>query len=822
MVISKRNKWSEAPMGEKGWHLTARTLDATAACHRAAVDAAMHSAMALAGGLLMQCQKAMEPSGEIPAEQNIYDLIVPNFNAPEVLKACLDSLIATTDPKHVIHVIDDASTDPRVDPMVRSYVARHPHIRYYRLPVNLGFPGAVNAGFASTARDVILVNSDTEYPPNWLARMDRCRRSDPAIHAVCPLSNNATICSVPGFNQKNVLPPNTTLVDMDRLVQQTSLRRYPRTPTVVGFCMLMTRQAIENVGPFDMIFGRGYGEEVDWCQRAWARGYASVICDDVYVYHHGEVGFSQVPEKQVLRQTNERLVAKRWPCYEPSVRAYCAANPLRFQQQRMFEALRHRSDTKLRVLHVTHNFDALAGTELFIRQLVDGMRDDAASTVMFPAPLSPFQDGVVEEEGRGLLRGGLLKVRMNGNLFSTEHSVHGVGISFRSQLTERFFAEVLAGSGASIVQFNHLANLGSLELPLVAKALGASVVVVLHDYFLLCPDWNLLHANGKACGEPRADSTNEKCIDCLGRKIQTRSSTPFAVRDIIEERSWHCHNILEQADALVAPSEFVRDQFTRAWGTEIGGRIRVIPHGTVAHPYEADYAPQSSLRVAFLGNATVQKGIDTFSEAARLLLGSSVHFRIIGPMPLGSAIRVPGNVEQSGSYPQRELSRRLQSVDVVFIGSIANETYCFTVDESFRAGVPVIATAMGAIPERVADGKTGILIPPGDALALVSAIERLDRDRALLAAMRRNVGQLSLRSTKETVTAYGQLYAELISDGANKEAGHVALGEGSMQFAEAIVGLEEFAGAKGLDLRLPMVPERPRSVDVSHKRTRRT
>jgi len=200
---------------------------------RASVDDAMRAATSLAGSLLMKLRHIDGDVDKAPPEQNLYDLIVPTFNAPEILEKCLDSLIANTDHSHMIHVIDDASTDERVDRMMRLYAARHSHIRYYRLPVNLGFPGAVNALLASTTHDVVLINSDTMYPPNWLARMDRCRRSNPAIHAVSPLSNNATICSVPGFNEKNALPPNLSLTDMDLLVQQTSLRRYPPVPTAV-------------------------------------------------------------------------------------------------------------------------------------------------------------------------------------------------------------------------------------------------------------------------------------------------------------------------------------------------------------------------------------------------------------------------------------------------------------------------------------------------------------------------------------------------------------------------------------------------------------
>ena len=487
--------------------------------------------------------------------------------------------------------------------------------------------------------------------------------------------------------------------------------------------MLMTRRAIDEVGPFDMAFGRGYGEEVDWCQRAWARGYASVICDDVYVFHHGEAGFSHVPSRNALRRANERRVDERWPHYMPSLQAYCMQNPLRLQQQMLFERLRRPPAAKLRVLHVTHSFDRPAGTEIFVRQHVDGMRDDVASTVLYPVPLSPFHDGAVEVEGRGLLADGLLKVRMNAHLFATDHVLRGTSLSLRAPAVERFFGDVVAGAGADVVQFSHFANLGSLALPLVAKAMGAKVVVVLHDYFLLCPDWNLLHADGTACGEAKADASSPRCIDCLAQRMQSRPSA--GVLDLpawLEQRTELARAVLERADALVAPSKFVREQFARAHGAGIGERVRVIPHGTPAHRFEADYAPRRELRVAFVGNATRIKGIDTFVEAARRLRDRPVRFRILGGVHPGQGVGVTDNLELCGSYPPRELSRLLQDVDVVVIGSVVHETYCYTLDEAFRAGAPVVATAMGAIPERVAEGTTALLVPPGDADALVAAI----------------------------------------------------------------------------------------------------
>jgi hypothetical protein len=170
-------------------------------------------------------------------------------------------------------------------------------------------------------------------------------------------------------------------------------------------------------------------------------------------------------------------------------------------------------------------------------------------------------------------------------------------------------------------------------------------------------------------------------------------------------------------------------------------------------------------------------------------------------------LRASGNLELCGPYVPRELSRLLQDVDVVVIGSVAHETYCYTLDEAHRAGTPVIATAMGAIPERVADGQTGLLVPPGDVDALVDAIDRLDRDRSLLARMRRNVDALRLRSVADMVAEYRQLYEELASSGREIDTVCRAMQAQSAEISAPPVALGAYAAAHAIAIALPLTPE---------------
>ncbi len=777
--------------------------DAEAQRYQATLKAELwEQASAMAGELRRELLAAAVPP-PLEAETGTYDLLVPTYNNPEITARCLDSLLANTDHRHRLYIVDDASPDPRMAPLLSAYAERFPHVHYERLPQNLGFPGAVNTGLARTEHDVVLINSDTEFPPSWLGRLERCRRSDKRIAAVSPLSNNATICSVPKLNEKNVLPEGMDVESMDRLVQSTSLRRYPRAPTVVGFCMLMTREALDAIGQLDTLFGRGYGEEVDWCQRAWAQGFECALCDDLYVYHHGEVGFSHVSGRKELQQANERKLAERWPSYHRHVETYCLTNPLRLQQQRLFAALEPQGSARHRVLHVVHSYDARGGTERFVRGLVEGLRERLDSTVYSPLGLPPTIDALLRETS------GVKRVHLNVQTFPMEYSIRGALVSLRSRNAERLFAEVVLGSGAEVVHFSHLANLGSLALPLVAKALGTKVVVVLHDYYLLCPDWNLATEERRACGRARV-TPEDPCLGCMSSRAQIAptASTP-SWPALLRERDALCRAAAEAADVLVAPSKFVKEQFRRAWGDGLADRIVVIPHGTDPLETPVVYYPQPELRVAFLGNATLEKGRDVFFEAARALQGSKVRWRVLGALgPDGSA--PPGNVAVHGPYDPSELPRLLSDVDVVVIASTWHETYCYTVDEAFRAGVPVIGTSMGAIQERIRHGQTGLLVPPSDADALAAAVRRLDEDRELLARLRRGVAELALKSRQENIEEYAELltpqrardlHAQLIRQGMLQNA-RIAVPPqqplAAMQASSDAVPAAEVSAARGL------------------------
>jgi glycosyltransferase involved in cell wall biosynthesis len=94
---------------------------------------------------------------------------------------------------------------------------------------------------------------------------------------------------------------------------------------------------------------------------------------------------------------------------------------------------------------------------------------------------------------------------------------------------------------------------------------------------------------------------------------------------------------------------------------------------------------------------------------------------------------------------QREDIPELLKVSDLFVLSSRSEGLPYTIIEAMLAGLPVVATAVGGVPELVEDGRTGFLVPPGDHGALAEAIQRLLDDSSLRVSMGEKGREKALR-----------------------------------------------------------------------------
>jgi len=238
-----------------------------------------------------------------------------------------------------------ASTDKCVRPFLQSWVAKaRPYRDLLINDENMGFVATANRGLLYARTDVILLNSDTEVTPGWLESLMRCLASDDSIATATPWSNNGEIVSIPVFCQNT--PPPTDAVTVAQVIRTCGHPVYPALPTAVGFCMAISRKALDRIGVFDeATFGRGYGEENDYCQRAEQAGLRNVLCDDAYVVHHGAASFGPLG-LQPDDSSMQRLLGKH-PDYQRQVTEFIQNDPLRARRREILGCL-ERSGTRMR------------------------------------------------------------------------------------------------------------------------------------------------------------------------------------------------------------------------------------------------------------------------------------------------------------------------------------------------------------------------------------------------------------------------------------------------------------------------------------------
>jgi len=255
----------------------------------------------------------------------------------------------------------------------------------------------------------------------------------------------------------------------------------------------------------------------------------------------------------------------------------------------------------------------------------------------------------------------------------------------------------------------------------VAHRAGIPVVHTLHDYKLLCPDTNLL-SRGVVCERCRGGRWYECALNrCKqGSIAASAAAMAQAYAQGLLRRPQRC------VDAFVAPSEFVRRKHTE-WGLR-PEKVHHIPNFTWPQPGAA--RRRVGKYFLYCGRLSREKGPQVLVDAARK--ASDVEIVIAGDGELRQelAASAPPNVKLLGAVPRTRVPRLLADARALVVPSIWFENCSLSILEAFAAGIPVIGSDIGGIPEQVEHGVTGLLVPPDDPDALAEAIRTLHRSPA--------------------------------------------------------------------------------------------
>jgi len=251
-------------------------------------------------------------------------VVVPVYGDWLSLKECINSLKKHLNSNlHQVMLINDCGPDADVlEANIKKAIGGKKNFEYYRNVENIGFVKTCNRAVLKldkTGNDILLLNSDTKVTKGFLEAMLAVLHSSPQIGAVCPRSNNATVFSVPIEAQVKDYSMEQSYKLYKRLKRRLPI--FYESPVAHGFCMLIKRDVIKQYGLFDEAYGKGYGEENDFCMRIRKQGYICAAANHAFVFHFRARSFT--PEKrEELVQKNEKILKKRYPEYDSLVKDY--------------------------------------------------------------------------------------------------------------------------------------------------------------------------------------------------------------------------------------------------------------------------------------------------------------------------------------------------------------------------------------------------------------------------------------------------------------------------------------------------------------------
>ena len=589
---------------------------------------------------------------------NFIDIIIPVYKNYNITIECINSALnAKNKIKIRLIIINDKSPDDELTNELRNLSKNNKNIILLENDENYGFVKTVNIGMRYFGNsDVILLNSDTLVADNWVDRLYAHSLINKKCGTITPFSNNATICSFPDINGVKDTPHNLNLTKTNDAFYSANAQKSIELPTAVGFCMYIKRECLAQVGEFDEdTFGKGYGEENDFCLRAALKGWTHLLAADVYVKHVGEVSFSENSESGKKRAMD--ILNSMYPSYAAEVAIHVEKNqilPLKVA------ALRELMKYKLQgsILVIRHMYEG--GTAKYWNDLEGGLNGEYGFIYL----ASTHDQSVVE---------------LYVNICGTKFTLYSGAPSY-----DGFLGELIKSYEIKFIHINHMLGHGKelINFILINKF---KYILTLHDYNYICPQNNLLR-KGKFCNGP----AESKCINCVELKARIKN---------YNEWFYLYDQLFKNADKIIAPSGDVGNRYKERYK---GLEYHLIPHENIElGDYSKEEIKNKKIIICLIGDIAEHKGYYFLQEILKYINSNrlNIEIHVIGKTFDNISM---DNLKIHGEYSNSELQKNIGDINpnVILYLSTWPETYSYTLSEGIVSGRLIYAPKIGAFIER--------------------------------------------------------------------------------------------------------------------------
>jgi glycosyltransferase involved in cell wall biosynthesis len=296
-------------------------------------------------------------------------------------------------------------------------------------------------------------------------------------------------------------------------------------------------------------------------------------------------------------------------------------------------------------------------------------------------------------------------------------------------LFRRLLAEVVAEVGPDVIH----AHAWSVFSCLARTFPKTPVMVTAHDYGLVCARKSLVHHSGSACSGP----SWRRCGPCASAQYGLAKGSVLGVASLSSLR------LLEKVTRFTAVSGYVADRLSASVSQMAGQPVHTlhsfVPDGLYDSGWQAerpDFLPAEDGYLLYVGQLSRHKGVDVLIDAYRRLPSPPPLVMLGTPHPTCPAPEsLPPGVTMRTSVAHGAVIAAMVRAACVVVPSQWPDPLPMTVSEAQNCGVPVIASAVGGIPEQIIDGQTGWLVPMADERALADRLTDVlassDRARAM-------------------------------------------------------------------------------------------
>lgn len=297
------------------------------------------------------------------------NIVIPIYNSLDWLKLCITSIFLNTNLSilNKVYLIDDGSNKETKE-YIKSVKEKYgDFIETIFNKKNLGFVKNSNNGLKLSISDnvdyVLLLNSDCILSKNAIEKMANAMQKNKKIGLLCPISSIAANLSYP-------IPSGMDFMQVNEAFEHQFSGKTFDACTVVGNCLMISKDCIEKTGYLDEIFEKGYTEETDYQFKAMQKGFEAKVLIDTYVYHQGRASFGESKNQLEIRQKHLNIFFERWgDQYYPLLEKYSKNNPIDYIKNNIkYDNIVYNDQIKIRNLK-----DLEIKAPIINRMILDGI-----------------------------------------------------------------------------------------------------------------------------------------------------------------------------------------------------------------------------------------------------------------------------------------------------------------------------------------------------------------------------------------------------------------------------------------------------------------